>query len=294
MIIIGQLKREHGKDNEEPLITKKPKLDVSDVDAMDIGRFVSSKHAIDDDTKFNIINNHWHPPSTFNFPFREFGKKKERRKFSHSWFTRWSWLCYSKLYDGAFCLSCVLFGHETGRNGTKLSNLFKEPLTNWKTAVSKLEEHETHSLIHRDSMLRLAQFTDVMSGKIKGIDEQADHLRSERIAYNRNILRAIVETVILAGRQNLALRGHRDDSQHYILFSSNSDDVHASFCSDSVRGGLYKCSTYWRDILNASQFVQSIVQDGYKIPFRSLPETCFLANNKSARDHPDYVSEAIG
>ncbi|CAB3997154.1 Integrase recombinase xerD-like [Paramuricea clavata] len=29
------------------------------------------------------------------------------------------------------------------------------------------------------------------------------------------------------------------------------------------------------------------------IPFRSIPETCFLANNKSARDHPDFVSEAI-
>ena len=69
--------------------------------------------------------------------------------------------------------------------------------------------------------------------------------------------------------------------------------MHASFCSDSVRGGLYRCSTYWRDTLNASQFVQSIVQDGYKIPFRSIPETCFLANNKSARDHPDFVSEAI-
>ena len=84
----------------------------------------------------------------------------------------------------------MLFGHETGRNGTKLSNLFKEPLTNWKTAVSKLEEHDKHSSIHRDSMLRLAQFTDVMSGKIKGIHEQADHLRSERIAYNRNFLLA--------------------------------------------------------------------------------------------------------
>ena len=69
--------------------------------------------------------------------------------------------------------------------------------------------------------------------------------------------------------------------------------MHASFCSDSVRGGLYKCSTYWRDTLNASQFVQSVVQDGYKIPFRSIPETCFLANNKSARDNPDFVSEAI-
>ena len=59
-------------------------------------------------------------------------------------------------------------------------------------------------------------------------------------------------------------------------------------------GGLSRRLTYWSDTLNASQFVQSKVQDGYKIPFRSIPETCFSASNKSARDHPDFVSEAIG
>lgn len=77
------------------------------------------------------------------------------------------------------------------------------------------------------------------------------------------------------------------------LLSSKSGDMYESFCVDSVRGGLSKCSTYWRNTLNASPFVQSIVQDGYKIPFQSIPATCFLANNKSARDHPDFVSEAI-
>ena len=57
--------------------------------------------------------------------------------------------------------------------------------------------------------------------------------------------------------------------------------------------GFSQCSPYWRDTLNASQFVQSIEQNGYKIPFQSLLETCFLANNKSARDHPDFVADAI-
>ena len=35
------------------------------------------------------------------------------------------------------------------------------------------------------------------------------------------------------------------------------------------------------------------MQNGFKIPFQSLPETCFLADNKSARDHPDFVADAI-
>ena len=69
--------------------------------------------------------------------------------------------------------------------------------------------------------------------------------------------------------------------------------MHDSFCLDSVRGGLSQCATYWRDTLYASQFVRSFVKDGYKIPFQSLPESCFLANNKSARDQPEFVAEAI-
>ncbi|XP_046862997.1 52 kDa repressor of the inhibitor of the protein kinase-like isoform X1 [Xenia sp. Carnegie-2017] len=64
-----------------------------------------------------------------------------------------------------------------------------------------------------------------MLGKADGINEQADSLLSKRIKYNRCILRAMVETVILCGRQNLALRGHRDDSSHYS--SSNPGNFQA-------------------------------------------------------------------
>ena len=56
-----------------------------------------------------------------------------------------------------------------GHNGTKLSNLFKDPLVNWQTATQQFEYHEKTSLVHHDSMLHLAQFDDVMSGRTKGI-----------------------------------------------------------------------------------------------------------------------------
>ena len=185
--------------------------------------------AIDDDTKFNLINNHWKPPPDFNFPSSE----TSRRKFCASWLHRWSWLCYSKLYNGAFCLSCVLFGHQTGHNGSKLSKLFKEPLTNWQSAATKLEKHQKQSVIHHDSMLRLVQFRSVMTGETKGIDEQADNMRSARVQYNRDILSSITKTVILAGKQNLPLRGHRDDSQHYASPNPGNFQAFLDFRVDS-------------------------------------------------------------
>jgi hypothetical protein len=156
------------KKQDEGTSKRMKVVDLPNVDPLDIGRFVSME-AIDDDTKLNLINNDWKPPPTFNFPLTEYGKTcSERRKFTASWLNRWSWLCYSKLHDGAFCLSCVLFGQETGHNCQKLNKLFKEPLTNWKSAATKLQDHHQHSTIHHDSMMRMMHFRTVMMGERKG------------------------------------------------------------------------------------------------------------------------------
>ena len=230
-IIQNALKFYSGPSNETSageLLKKRVKADLSDVDPLDIGRFVSMA-AIDDDTKLNLINNHWKPPSDFQFPFSQ----TLRRKFSASWLNRWSWLCYSKLYDGAFCLSCVLFGHQCGHNSSKLSKLFKDPLTNWQSAATTLEQHQKHSEIHCYFMLRLVQFRSVMTGETKGIDEQADNMRSSRIQHNREILTSIIKTVMLAGRQNLSLRGHCDDSQHYVSTNPGNFQALLNFRVDS-------------------------------------------------------------
>ena len=74
-------------------------------------------------------------------------------------------------------------------------------------------------------MMKLTQFRSIMLGEKKGIDEQADKLRSERIQYNKGIMQSIVEAVIFSGRRNYALRGHRDDSQYYT--SSNPGNFQA-------------------------------------------------------------------
>ena len=57
-------------------------------------------------------------------------------------------------------------------------------------------------------------FCQVQQYQTLAIDQQLSTLRQERIAQNRLKLRSIVETVILCGRQGIALRGHRDDQTH--------------------------------------------------------------------------------
>ena len=138
-----------------------------------------------------------------------------RKRFVHQWLNRYTWLVYSKHLDGAFCLPCVLFGRQTGHNGAKLDKLFKSPLTYWTSACSKSKDHEQKSLMHHDSMLLLQQFKLVMERKCPSVDQLADSALRARIKKNREILVPIVDGIIYCGRQNVALRGHRDDSKNY-------------------------------------------------------------------------------
>ena len=59
-----------------------------------------------------------------------------------------------------------------------------------------------------------------------------------------------------------------------------------------VKGRLSKNIDFWKSI-GANDFIIETIRDGYKIPFYSLPESCKLKNNKSARDESQFVSEAI-
>ena len=57
-------------------------------------------------------------------------------------------------------------------------------------------------------------FSKIQKNKALSIDQQLSTLRRERIAQNRLKLKSIAETIILCGRQGIALRGHRDDGTH--------------------------------------------------------------------------------
>ena len=48
----------------------------------------------------------------------------------------------------------------------------------------------------------------------------------------------------------------------------------------------------WKQI-GATSFVVDIIENGYKIPFVTIPNNVELDNNKSARDHPDFVTSEI-
>lgn len=72
----------------------------------------------------------------------------------------------------------------------------------------------------------------------------------------------------------------------------NYEFTSGQYNNPPVRGRLSLCYDQWV-ILGASGFIVSVVRDGYKIPFVTLPPPKVSPNNLSAVTHSHFVSEAI-
>ena len=59
-----------------------------------------------------------------------------------------------------------------------------------------------------------------------------------------------------------------------------------------VKGNLKNNLGFWRSI-GAPDFILSIIENGYRLPFISFPLAVKLGNNKSARLHADFVDQAV-
>ena len=174
----------------------------------DINNFVNRATGLSDSEKYDILCKVWKPEKDYVFACND----KSRRRFRYEWLNSFPWLCYSADVDGGFCLNCVLFGDEN----SKLQRLFKSPLHPTTSYVKKLEDHAGKSSIHKISTVRALHFKQVMENKMIGIDAQINHARLELIEKNRVRLRPIIGAIFTCARQNIPLRGHRDDVHYHL------------------------------------------------------------------------------
>ena len=59
-----------------------------------------------------------------------------------------------------------------------------------------------------------------------------------------------------------------------------------------VKGSLRRNISLWHDI-GAPEFILSIIQDGYRLPFETIPSRNVLNNNMSSLHYPKFVEETI-
>ena len=137
---------------------------------MDISNFYKTSQELSVEEKLNILENIKRLDTTFSYPLKGSYSGKKRR-FNHSWFANYPWLVYSKELDGAFCLTCVLFGHRIGQNSSKLDKLMSSPITNWSSANQKFKSHEANCEINKTALVTMQHFLNVMNNKMKPIDQ---------------------------------------------------------------------------------------------------------------------------
>ena len=157
---------------------------------------------------YQFINNHFSPDVKYKFLKRS----TTGRSFQHQWLVSNPWLKYSKQDDGGYCLPCVMF--YTSKNfRAQAGVLASNALTNFKHAINSLKKHEQKDY-HKEAVVKMDAFVKVMRGHQDSISLQINNAAKERVAKNRKKIQSIIETIILCGRQNISLRGHRDHGTH--------------------------------------------------------------------------------
>ncbi|XP_046688069.1 uncharacterized protein LOC124373773 [Homalodisca vitripennis] len=114
--------------------------------ANDIGLFVNKK--TDEFTKCQLLERHWTPPKSYEFPHSIHTKngKEVKRYLGHQHLEQRNWLVFSDVKKGLFCKFCVLFSDKKcGHNkGMLAQNLVTQPLTSYAKLLGKDGFIQTH------------------------------------------------------------------------------------------------------------------------------------------------------
>ncbi|XP_046862976.1 52 kDa repressor of the inhibitor of the protein kinase-like [Xenia sp. Carnegie-2017] len=160
----------------------------------------------------------------------------------------------------------------------------------------------TSSGLHVHTSALLKDILDQSSGKSQPINVMIDSNLKKKVSENRKKLVPVVDTIILAGRLQLPLRGHRDDSQYHPDVGKYSEkhvcnfiellnfrvragdtileahlkhhDKHTSYISKTTQNELIRCCGQF--------FTELLLVEVKKSTFYALiaDETCDISNEE--------------
>ena len=186
---------------------------------LDVGQYCVDNAGLPQDVKYKLLTKPWTPPVSYVFPSTlEAGRS---RKFNRSWLAQFPWLAYSDVKMGAFCKHCVLFANRHPPCGT-VGALVITPLQRFKKALETMRAHELTSF-HADAMNVSQSFLHAVESGTNVV-QMGNTALQDKIAHNRQLLQSVVETIQFCGRQNIALRGHRDDGPLPVGMQSEGNE----------------------------------------------------------------------
>lgn len=195
----------------------------------DVGNYIEKINEINDFIKYAILEKHWIPGKNYEFPFSVHIKRnrEEKRRPSHQHLSNYPWLIFSDIKKGLFCKYCVVFmsNRLVGYNKTiTVKNLIKEPLTKFSKLSGKDGILESHARTdyHKLAFKKSQDFLNVYKNPSCDVMNQIQNDRKLQVLENRERLIPIIKTIIFHGRQNIPLRGHRDDGFLYKVDEGES------------------------------------------------------------------------
>lgn len=99
------------------------------------------------------------------------------------------------------------------------------PIDRFKDAMDDLRVHGRKQY-HEHALADMMHFQSVMSSQEQSVQHQLDTALAQQVRQNRECLISIMNVIVLCGKQNIALRGHRDDQRH-LEQPGNHGNFHA-------------------------------------------------------------------
>lgn len=132
------------------------------------------------------------------------------------------------------------------------------------------------------------------------ISQQFSDIYLNTVELNRQKLRSIIKTVVLCGKQNIALRGHRDDSSHIGEASGNpgnfqallnfrveaGDKVLANHFANAQRNATYRSKTIQNEII---EVLGTYIQDKIVAEINEAGAFSLLADEASDSSNKEQL-----
>ena len=148
--------------------------------------------------KYALLKNHSSPGPEFAFPSTFIGRCN--RSFRRVWLQDNSWLAYSTVLDGGFCMPCALFSSNVS------GQLVSKPFRKWNKMSECFSNHSS-TKYHQDSLVLADSFTHKIENPETELPSLMDQRRAANIQKNRQLIKSIVEAILYCGKQGIALRG---------------------------------------------------------------------------------------
>ena len=125
---------------------------------------------------------------------------------------------------------------------------------------------------------------------LRPIPSPAHDFTTQFADVSREFSRSLAISTIEAEIEGLMADKRNNDLLEF--FGQNLHDYEQGNATPIVKGRLRAHIQFWIDI-GAPEWVLSVLKHGYFIPFKTTPPSIRLGNNRSAKNHPGFVSEAV-